>query len=535
MRLSRRLRIAPSLILALAIGLGAAGAHAQQPPGARATPEGIVIDFQDADIRTVITTLAEVAGLNVIYSDLPQRRVTLRLRDPVPRDSVRGLLRTIAQANGVLVTEQGGLMRFEAAAAAPAAPAQARAGETQLFVYRLRHANAARLAVTLQSIFGGVSTAGPPSPSRPPLSQRMRDQGIPPVTLDTTRRPRPGVQETQAPLTALPAQMQGDVQIVPDETTNSLLVRASAADWAVVQQAVQAIDLRPLQVLIEVLIAEVRRTRDFEVGTSGSATRDRDGKASTRARIGGDTTSAGIGELVLRWMNGGRVDVDVTLRLLASRGQVRILSRPVLLAQNNQEARILIGSQQPFIQSSLSTPTDVVQRDIVQYKDVGTSLVILPTVNPDGYVNLQLTQEVSSATNETRFGAPVISTREASTFLFVRDGQTTVVGGLIDRQREQVRTGVPVLVAIPLLGGLFGGTRDNSTVSELFLFLTPHIVRTDDDLDSLRGGVERRLELLEKELPRNPSVGPARAPALPAPRDTVPRRPEPAPPPERRR
>ena len=509
MRVPRLLRGALPLLLALAALAGPA--RAQQPAGARATAAGIVIDFQDADIRTVITALAEAAGLNVIYSDLPQRRLTLRLRDPVPRDSVRGLLRVIAEANALRVIEAGGMMRFEAIAAAPATTpaAGARGGDAQLFVYRLRHANAARLASTLQGIFGGSGTSGAPTLSRPPLSQRMRDQGIAPVTLDTSRRLRPEVQGP-APLTTMSGQVQGDVQIVPDETTNSLLVRASAGDWAVIQQAVQAIDLRPAQVLIEVLIAEVRRTRDFDVGVSGGATRDRDGRASARGRMGGDTSSAGIGELVLRWMNGGRVDVDVTLRALASRGQVRILSRPVLLAQNNQEARILIGSQQPFIQSSLSTPTDVIQRDIVQYKDVGTSLVILPTVNPDGYVNLQLTQEVSSATNETRFGAPVISTREASTTLFVRDGQTAVIGGLVDRLRERSRSGVPYLVDIPVIGFLFGSVRDANVQSELFLLLTPHIVQTDADVDRVRRAVEQRE--IGGELPKNPPVVPPSKP-----------------------
>jgi general secretion pathway protein D len=510
-RPTRRLQ---TLLLPVAL-LAGVGALRAQTPGARSTPQGIVIDFQDADVRAVITALAEAAGLNVIFGDLPQRRVTLRLRQPVPADSVPGLLRTIAEANALRVIEQGGLMRFEAPpAAAPVSAAALRAqGEPQLYVYRLRHANAVRLAATLQSVFGGVATAAPAS-VRPALSQRLREQVIPPVRLDSAPRPPRGAEQAGA-ATPIAAQLQGDVQIVPDETTNSLLVRAAPGDWSVIQQAVLAVDLRPLQVLIEVLIAEVRRDRDYEVGLSGGGSRRRAGGSDSRGRVGGDTGAADFGELVLRWMNGGRVNVDVALRLLARRGTVRILSRPVLLAQNNQEARILVGSQQPFIQSSLSMPTDVIQRDIVQYRDVGTSLTILPTVNPDGYVNLQLTQEVSAATNETRFGAPVISTREASTTLFVRDSQTTVIGGLIDRQGEKVRSGIPVLMSIPLLGGLFGGTRDNTTVSELFLFLTPHIVRSDEDRDRVRDDVRRRLELLDGELPKNPPVGPASPPPAP--------------------
>jgi general secretion pathway protein D len=284
----------------------------------------------------------------------------------------------------------------------------------------------------------------------------------------------------------------------------------------------------------------VRRTSEIDVGVSGTARRRApDGSTRATGELAGSGADPGIGELLLQWMNGGSVDVTVALRALATRGNVRILSRPVLLAQNNQEARILVGSQRPFVQVFRSLPTDNGTRDqIVQYRDVGTSLTIVPTVNPDGYVNLQLTQEVSNATNETQFGAPVISTREAQTYLFVRDGQTTVIGGLIDRQSEKTRSGVPGLIAIPLLGALFGSTVNTAVHSELFLFLTPHVVRSDEELDELRDSIGKKLELLPKELPpaapfmTKPPPGEDRAPPSGgerrdvAPRDSSARRPE---------
>ena len=518
---SRALRAA-CLFALLATSAPASAAAAQRPvpapppAGARATAEGILVDFQDAEIRSVITALAEAAGVNVTYGDLPSRKITLRMRQPVPADSVRSLLRGIADANGLRVTERGSLLRFDGIA--PPAPApmqvQPQAGGVKLYVYRLRHARAARLAGTLQAIFGGggvpeVSEAGPI-----PLSQRLREQQISPLRLDTLNRMPVG---PVAPMPTLSprAQSQGQVQIVPDENTNSLLVRASAADWEVIRQAVDAVDLRPLQVLIEVMIAEVRRTSDFDVGVSVS-TRSRAPGGETRVtgELTGSGANASTGELLLRWMNSGRLDVQVALRALSARGDVRILSRPVLLAQNNQEARILVGSQRPFVQVFRSLPTDNGVRDqIVQYRDVGTSLTITPTVNPDGYVNLQLTQEVSNATNESQFGAPVISTREAQTYLFVRDGQTTVIGGLIDRQNEKNRSGIPVLMSIPMLGALFGTTTNSTVHSELFLFLTPHVVRSDEELDRMRDSIGAHLELIPKELPgREPLMTAPRTP-----------------------
>ena len=125
-----------------------------------------------------------------------------------------------------------------------------------------------------------------------------------------------------------------------------------------------------------------------------------------------------------------------------------------MLAANNEVAEILVGSQRPFVQVQRTLPTDDAARDqIVQYKDVGTNLSVRPTISEDGYVMLEVTQEVNAATNEVAFDAPVISTRTVRTQLLVRDSQTVVLGGLADRQRESTQGGVPVLSSIPLLGG----------------------------------------------------------------------------------
>lgn len=206
-------------------------------------------------------------------------------------------------------------------------------------------------------------------------------------------------------------------------------------------------------------------------------------------------------------MRVGRIKVDVALSALSSTGDVRIVSRPVLLAQNNQEARILIGSERPFVQVFRSLPTDAAVRDqVVQYRDVGTQLTMTPTINDDGYVSLQVAQQVSTATAEVQFGAPVISTREAATHLFVRDGQTVVLGGLVDRQQDRTRSGVPLLRDLPLIGGLFGSTDRSDIRSELFLFLTPHIIATDEDADRVRDGVNQGTDLLRQTLPVKPLI-----------------------------
>ena len=507
MRPLRWLPLAGALLVA-----GVSTGHGQEP--VQVTEQGVQVDFQDVDIRFVLSALAEAARLNLSYGDLPARRVTLRMTRPVAREQIPALLRSLAQSNGLRLIEEADLVRVEvaepgAARAEPAADTAAEA-EMRLYVHRLKHARAPRLSATLQAVFGG----GRQQPgllgqlgARPqaPLSERLREQRLAPAGRDTVAR-APADVAVVGP--SLPAQLRGEVQIVPDEATNSLLVRAQPGDWEVVRQAIEAMDLRPLQVLIEVVIAEVRRTSTLDVGVSARATR------------GADTGTVGTGGITgaLRVARTGQVDVDVMLNALASSGNVRILSRPVLLAQNNQEARILIGSERPFVQVFRSLATDAGVRDqVVQYRDVGTSLSIVPTINDDGYVNLQVVQEVSTATAETQFNAPVISTREASTHLFLRNGQTAVLGGLMDREESRNRSGVPLLKDIPLVGMLFGSTQHNTTQSELFLFITPHVIATDDDTDRIRQGIEDRAGFL-----RDTSVT----------RPVVPR-PPPQPPPQR--
>ena len=243
----------------------------------------------------------------------------------------------------------------------------------------------------------------------------------------------------------------------------------------------------------------MRHTKTFQLGISG-----RVGDDSTKVGNAASATlqGASTGDFAMHVMRVGRINIDVALSALSSTGDVRILSRPVLLAQNNQEARILVGSERPFVQVFRSLPTDAAVRDqVVQYRDVGTQLTMTPTINEDGYVSLQVAQQVSTATAEVQFGAPVISTREATTHLFVRDGQTVVIGGLVDRQQDRTRSGVPLLRDLPLIGGLFGSTDRSDIRSELFLFLTPHIIATDEDADRVREGVNQGTDLLRQTLP----------------------------------
>ena len=441
-----------AFVLGIAILAGIAGEPtpglAQADPETRAgqvqeqSREGINLNFQNVPLANVVTAMGQLAGINIVSSNLPDVAVTLRTAEPASSEEVASLIRSLAAAHGVIVVEEPGFLRLQGPRLREGEPIEPR----QLYIHRLRHANALVLAGTLQALFGATGPRiGAATPRAETLSEQLR-------TMEELSGQR----------------YQG--------------------------------------AMLEV-IAEVRRSGSLDVGTGLFVSDvDEEGGEGITGVLPVDPPEGGFTLDILRT---GDVNVSATLTALSSTGEVRILSRPLVQAQNNQEARILVGSQRPFIQSAYtSVQNPDFAQQIVQYRNVGTSLTILPTINDEGYVNLTLTQEVSSATAETQFGAPVISTREATTQILAQTGQTVVVGGLVDQQTEDTRVGIPILKDIPILGYLFGTTRKVVANSELFLFLTPYVLASDEDEARLRAELEGNTELLKDLVPIKPMLPP---------------------------
>lgn len=451
---------------------------AQNTTSIRFRNDSVSVRFIETDIRAVIQAIGQYLPKPVLIGPIQPVRVTLETPGPVDRATLRSLLRGLLESQNLEFIEDSAFYRVgprQQQEPRPAMRSPSDSAPVQLFVIRLRHARASDVAATVNQLFGGTGAfSGQNGLSTGTLSDELRRNVVPPVGA-------PG-QPGQAAVRQ--SSLAGAVTIVPDELTNALLVRASETDFDVLKEAVDQLDIRPLQVLIEVLIVEARHDRSFSFGADLFVPPQSVDKGDGTA--GGQTFGGGLGDLVITLMNLGRANIDATIRAAASRGDVEIISRPVLLASNNQEARFLVGSQRPFVQVSRSLPTDSPQRDqVIQYRDVGTKLTVRPTINQDGYVSLLIQQEINQATSEVQFDAPVISTREAVTQVLVRNGQTIMLGGLRDQQKDVSRGGVPILSGIPLIGGLFGRSDRRTNQTELYLFLTPRILRTDADADSV--------------------------------------------------
>ena len=536
------------------------GGRPPAAPKAQAAPSsdtarrvgGVTLDFQDQELKVVLDAIAAAGDLNVSMSNIPAERVTLHLGRPVTRDGMTELLKSVAEQHGLKVTQSATLMQIAGTPPEPPpqrlTPAQviaqqlaqqSQVQEMRLFTYRLKHASAVQLAPVLTNLFAGfagTAVGGRASQTVIPTGnggfQIINTNPVitgPPGNITNIPTPFGGRGAGRGNAAAASGALQGlgslsaqagDIRIVAEESSNSLLIRATDADWALIRQVIEGVDLRPLQVLIEVTIAEVQRTHDLDVGVSGNLQRN---KNNPNVKVTGPS-QASAQDLIAELTGGhGTVNYDIAIAALQERGDVRVLSLPVIIAQNNRQAVLNVGSQRPFVQVSQTVPNDPTGRvQTVQYIDVGTILTITPTINPDGYVNLQVDQQDNSASNEIQFDAPVINKREAQTQIFIHDGQTTVIGGLAGNTRNRTTTGIPVLSRIPLIGPLlFGETIRNDDVSELYLFLTPHIIASDGDIDRLRDAVRDSSALLH-QLNTGPHIVPKRDTTA---RDTTTRKP----------
>ncbi len=550
--------------------LHAQGGRGNPPPtrgdtGVRKTPDGQVLDFREQDISIVLSAIAEAGNVGLQISPLgtPPIRVTLRVAQQMTKETAIDMIKAIAERNGLLVTETPSLILVAApprVVTAPTPPPLTPAQQAQLALQnrtrifntvRLKHATASTVAPLLMNLLRGVGSTTTAGRGNVPIggiqvpgavNQQQQNQGrggqagaagggaanqgrgggggnqvvIPgangPIQL-------PGGRGGGAAAQALGQILGGlgggagaanlaftDINIVADDQTNSLIVFATLEDFQAVQPIIQSIDLRPLQVLLEVTIAQVERSNDLNYGLSGVVSKTKPTGVGTQTRT--DTNAllpgaASARDFITQIVGGkGAVNYAVAMNALQTRGDVRVLSLPIIVAQNNRQAVLNVGSRVPFVSVTQSSGIDPAGRvQTVQYQDVGTTLTVTPTINSDGYVNLAVTQTADNATPSLQFDAPVISQRQAQTQIFIRDGQTAVFGGLADNTSSKTTSGIPFLSRIPLIGGLlFGNTQRNNTTTELFLFLTPHIVSSDEDIDRLRESIRSGSEML-KDVP----------------------------------
>ncbi len=328
-----------------------------------------------------------------------------------------------------------------------------------------------------------------------------------------------------------------EVRIVADEITNSLIILATPRDYAMIRDVLRKLDVVPRQVLIEAIIAEIKLTDDLAFGleyalsvgglggllgaeggaSGGVSVGETPGTGSlgvaNSALLGAANRAVNIGSQGIFGFLTNRDEFLVLINALATDNKVNILSTPHVIAADNREANILIGEEVPILTStSTSSLTDTARTiNSVQYRETGKILTILPQVNSAGLVNLEIRQEVSAvgAAEFGRTNSPSFVSREAETTVVVQDGESVVLGGIIDDEVRRNRSGVPYLMDVPVLGRLFRVDSEEVVRTELIILITPRVIRNRQELrtvtDEFTGRIQTLKEMIDSRLLRAPS------------------------------
>ncbi|MBP1718884.1 MAG: ral secretion pathway protein, partial [Deltaproteobacteria bacterium] len=315
--------------------------------------------------------------------------------------------------------------------------------------------------------------------------------------------------------------VEGDINIVVDENTNALIIRAFQRDYYAIVETIKKLDLYPKQVLIEVLLAEVTLDETTKYGLEWSTFTDsfvRGGR--TYAYTVGMGGIAPATDLVsgLRYSITSVDRLAAAIHASATDNRLKVITSPHIMASNNKEAKIQIGSSEPILTNTYTSPyattgtttgsTNFVEGTI-EYKDIGVILSVTPRISDGKLVTMDINIEQSTVDSKALGNLPSIPffpKKTAKTTLSISEGQTIVIGGLLDDTKNVKKSGVPFLSKIPILGALFGYHQYEDRGTETILMLTPHVItdliesnRVTQEFREKVGAIKKELEVLEKK------------------------------------
>ena len=361
-------------------------------------------------------------------------------------------------------------------------------GESNIQVYRLQNSNAEDLAKVLNNIVKETGAAGAGQKVATPVVSK-------------------------------------NVQIVADKATNTLVVMAEREDYKIIENIIKQLDVPRPMVYIEALIMEVNTNKAFNLGVewrglkdTGTITGMDSGRAVAIVGSGGAgsttnpgaynildglTTITSTGTVSAAFPGGfsmGIIGAGITIggitfpnigavvQAYKTDTDVSILSTPQLMTLDNEEAEINVGSNVPYITRQDSTATTSaypVNYNTYEYKDVGVTLNITPHINEENFIRLKISQQVTKVTSASSSATPTTLKRTTKTTVVVKDNETIVISGLVGDSTQDGTYKVPFLGDMPILGWLFKTYSTSREKTNLYVFLTPHIVRTQKDAAGL--------------------------------------------------
>lgn len=279
-----------------------------------------------------------------------------------------------------------------------------------------------------------------------------------------------------------------NLRLVVDERSNSLIFYSTGKFYQELQPIIKKLDIMPKQVMLEVIIAEVKMTGKFSKGVEYAI---KSGSAGSTTESFNFDSEKGFNYSIVG-LNG-----DIKVNLNQQDGLVNVLSRPSILVRDGVSAMISVGDDIPTVGSTTADPINGDRETTtIQYRKTGVELSVTPTINAQGTVIMSIEQNISNITPDgTKIsGSPSIFERKLNTEVVAGDGQTVMLGGLISENKNSNATAVPVLGSIPVLGHLFRSDAKNSDKTELVVLVTPKIVNSSDEWERIQKSFLDNLE-----------------------------------------
>ncbi|MBT9536825.1 MAG: hypothetical protein IVZ94_01685 [Nitrospirae bacterium] len=424
----------------------------------------------------------------------------------------------------IVTAPPSGLVKFMKIVEALDIPSTEREA-VKAFVYYVENGEAKKLAEILKSLYvekKGTVKRQTPAPLKPP-----------------SPAPTAPIPHTAIPFAdALSGEVEGEVIITPYEDINAIIIKASPQSYLTILEILKKLDIPTKQVLIEVLIAEVSLTDKTQFGIEWMLRGALSIEGKHHPLVTGFTSEAQPGTIapkidsitglvtsILTTPAAGTAFAAIikpdkygaVLNAFAGLGKLNVLSSPHILAMDNKEAKIEIGDEIPIAtgfqqQPSTSTTTGTtsfVAAGQIQYRTTGILLTVTPHISEKNMVKLKISQEISSRGVDISLAgitSPSFTKRKAETIGAVLSGHTLIIAGLISEQQNKSKEGLPFLSRLPLIGFLFGVTTDEVKKTELVIMVTPHVISSPEEADSITKEfqnkvktIKQRLEKTEKE------------------------------------
>jgi len=503
-------------------------------PASRAVtaPAGAVnrisLDLKGVDIIDVIKMLSARSNLNIVAGKNVRGKVTLFLKDVDTWDAFEIIL----AANNLAYDKRGDIINVMTERDYEQIYGDSFYTKKELRVYRLEYAKAEEVTKALSQVKSKIGKvvvdAGSNTVMVVDSPQTLSNMEILIAELDIPVETRifsldyAKAEDLKTKLSEMLTKGVGSIQV--DERTNKMVITELSKRMPEIASIIMEMDERHKEVLIETKIVQVELTDEYKYGVDWRALFNRYSDEGARSYLnnlgdvfGGSTTG---GALTITSLASGYF--EAAMEALQSVGKTNVISCPRITVLNNEEAKVLVGTNQPYVTTTTTVPEggQSITAEDITYVDIGISLTVTPTVNNNGYVTMKIKPEVSSAGTplETASGndIPVVSTSETETTVMVKDGTTIVIAGLIEDRDILDEDKIPILGDIPLIGELLfkSKTVGSSSVpekKELVVFLTPYVVEGSEifpesenvwygDSMTQRGLLEQQISLAVRDL-----------------------------------